>query len=174
MIRFAAIILFLIVTSYAYSQETMNKIVPADIFQKLATPSSNGGKVILHEASEIKQLMLTHTAQNQKIKSFTGYRIQILSANTQETSMQHIRQQQSDFEQTFPEIPIYLKYSDPNFNIRVGNFRTRLESIPTLQLIRKKYPNSYPVKTEISFEELKKPIRVQPETDANAEVEETE
>lgn len=174
MIRLAATLLFLLATYSVYSQDNLNKPVPANIFQELATPSSNGGKVILHEAPEIKQLVQAYTTQNQKIKSFTGYRIQILSANTQETSMQEIRQQQSGFEQAFPDIPVYLKYSDPNFNIRVGNFRTRLESIPVLQRIRKKYPNCYPVKTEIIFDELKKPVQAQQGTDVSTEVETTE
>ena len=38
----------------------------------------------------------------------------------------------------------------------MGNYHSRLESIPDLQRIRKLYPASYPVKTEITLEELKR------------------
>ena len=56
------------------------------------------------------------------------------------------------FEETFQDIPAYLKYFDPDFKIRVGNYRNRLECIPDLHRIR----NSYAVKTEISLDELKR------------------
>ena len=60
------------------------------------------------------------------------------------------------FEETFQDIPAYLKYIDPDFKIRVGNYRNRLECIPDLHRIRKIYPASYAVKTEISLDELKR------------------
>ena len=45
---------------------------------------------------------------------------------------------------------------DDDFKIRVGNYRNRLECIPDLHRIRKIYPASYAVKTEISLDELKR------------------
>ena len=70
--------------------------------------------------------------------------------------MEKLKQMRDDFEKAFQDIPAYLKYIDPDFKIRVGNFRTKLESIPALHRVRKLYSTSYPVKTEITLDEMKR------------------
>lgn len=76
----------------------------------------------------------------------------------------------TDFETEFPDIPVYLNYFDPDFKIRAGNFRSRLECIPVLKRIRSKYPACYPVKTDIPIQDLKK--LSQPQTEETEELEE--
>jgi hypothetical protein len=72
------------------------------------------------------------------------------------SDVEELKKTRDSFEETFQTIPAYLQYIDPDFKIRVGNYHTRLEAIPDLQRIRKLYPASYPVKTEITLEELKR------------------
>ena len=71
-------------------------------------------------------------------------------------NIENLKEMRNKFEETFQDIPAYLKYFDPDFKIRVGNYRNRLECIPDLHRIRKIYPASYAVKTEISLDELKR------------------
>ena len=98
-----------------------------DILQELGTESHNGGQVILDSDTPIDNLL-----------------------------QWHLKEMRNKFEETFQDIPAYLKYFDPDFKIRVGNYRNRLECIPDLHRIRKIYPASYAVKTEISLDELKR------------------
>lgn len=91
-----------------------------------------------------------------KRKTFTGYRIQIHSVSSFGCNIENLKEMRNKFEETFQDIPAYLKYFDPDFKIRVGNYRNRLECIPDLHRIRKIYPASYAVKTEISLNELKR------------------
>lgn len=132
-------------------------VVPRyDIIEELQTPGENGGEVRLHCDSPIANLLKWHIHMNDKKKTFTGYRIQIHSVNSYGCNIEQLKEMRNNFEETFIDIPAYLKYFDPDFKIRAGNFHSRLESIPALHRIRKVYPSSYPVKTEISIEELKR------------------
>ena len=131
---------------HLFAQEADTLIVEAephyDILQELRTESHNGGQWHIH--------------LNEKKKTFTGYRIQIHSVSSFGCNIENLKEMRNKFEETFQDIPAYLKYFDPDFKIRVGNYRNRLECIPDLHRIRKIYPASYAVKTEISLDELKR------------------
>lgn len=140
----------------APQQDSTSTEVNYDIFQTLKEPGANGGSVHLACSPSIDNLVHLHINQNKRNKSYSGYRIQIFSTSSYGSNMEKLKQMRDDFEKTFPDIPAYLKYIDPDFKIRVGNFRTKLESIPTLYRIKKLYPSSYPVKTEITLDEMKR------------------
>lgn len=132
-------------------------IVPRyDILTELNQHGKHDGAVRLHSSSSINNLLKWHTHLNEKKKTFSGYRIQIYSANSYGCDINQLKDMRNKFEETFQDIPAYLKYFDPDFKIRVGNYHSRLESIPALYRIRKSYPSSYPVKTDISIEDLKR------------------
>lgn len=127
-----------------------------DIIQELQTPLDNGGEVTLDSDSHIDNLLQWRIHLNEKNKTFTGYRIQIHSVSSFGCDIDKLKEIRNQFEETFLTIPAYLNYFDPDFKIRVGNYRNRLECIPDLHLIRKKYPGSYAVKTNISLDELRR------------------
>ena len=118
---------------------------------------------------KVADLLQWHIHLNEKDKTFTGYRIQIYSTSSYGSDIEKLKEMRNHFEETFQDIPAYLKYFDPDFKIRVGNYKSRLECIPDLHRIRKIYPSSYPVKTEISLDELKRiPMQDIPEEEKTA------
>ena len=144
---------------HLFAQEADTLIVEAEPhydIQELRTESHNGGQVILDSDTPIDNLLQWHIHLNEKKKTFTGYRIQIYSVSSFGCNIENLKEMRNKFEETFQDIPAYLKYFDPDFKIRVGNYRNRLECIPDLHRIRKIYPASYAVKTEISLDELKR------------------
>ena len=141
---------------FATTPDSVTTIPHYDIFEKLSQCDSTGGKATIHCDSTISNLLKWRTKLNEKKHSFSGYRIQILSVNSYGSDVEELKKTRDSFEETFQTIPAYLQYIDPDFKIRVGNYHSRLESIPDLQRIRKLYPASYPVKTEITLEELKR------------------
>jgi hypothetical protein len=54
----------------------------------------------------------------------------------------------------FPSVEAYEKYDQPNFNIRVGNFRTKLEAYKFLKQVQPEFPTAFIVQDEIEFPEL--------------------
>lgn len=140
-----------------------------NILQELKQPGKDGGEVKLTCSPAINNLLNLHVKVNEKHKSFSGYRIQIYSTSSFGANVNDLKKMRDNFEIAFPDIPAYLNYFDPDFKIRVGNFHSRLECIPALHRIKKQYPSSYPVKTDIKIDELSRiPMQDIPETEDNS------
>ncbi len=58
------------------------------------------------------------------------------------------------FLQKNPETPVYLSWLAPNFRLRVGDLRTRLEAERLLRDLRAVYPGSYIVPDDIEMPTL--------------------
>lgn len=140
--------------SYAQSTDTLQPVVHFNIFEELNQNCPQNGYVNINGVPEINELVNLHTALNKANKHITGYRIQIFSGSSYDHSIEELQLFKENFEKEFPEIPAYLNYFDPDFKIRVGNFKNRLDCIPALKKIRRKYPSCYPVKTEIPISDL--------------------
>lgn len=85
-----------------------------------------------------------------------GYRIQIYYSsvrNAREESAKAI----ANFINEFPDIKPYTQYQEPGyFMVRVGDYRTKIEGYKDLIIIRKEYPNAYPVPSIIAFPDQRK------------------
>jgi hypothetical protein len=88
-----------------------------------------------------------------KIKKIEGYRIQITSF-AGVNSKTSIESAAGQFKQLFPDIPCYTTYSEPNFRLRAGNFRTKIEAYKALQKITPFFPGAFVLKDQIEFKEL--------------------
>ncbi len=79
-----------------------------------------------------------------------GYRVQIFfdSGNNSSTRAREVK---VEFEERFEHIPSYISWKSPNFRVRVGDFRTRLEADGFLNRIIRYYPNAWVIKDEIKY-----------------------
>lgn len=110
------------------------------------------GVVTIMQDERIEQLLKADSIINSQRKSFTGYRIQIFFGGS--TDREKAFEIKKEFLELFPNERAYVVYTAPDFRVRVGNFRTKLESIELYKACSEFYPNCYPVKTEIMFSEL--------------------
>lgn len=154
MYRLIITFLFLSVYAGAQTADSTGIDVRPDLFEELLQVNENGGRVTFKGETGVNDLVRLHMRMNEARKTVNGYRIQIFSGNSLDYSIEQLQQMKADFENDFPDIPVYLNYFDPDFKIRAGNFRNRLDCIPTLKKIRRKHPSSYPVKTEIPLNDL--------------------
>ena len=99
--------------------------------------------------SLIHQLVNRHIAINQAKRSMPGYRIQIYFGQNR-TKANEVK---TDFLQLFPKTGAYLVYQQPNFKIRVGDFRSRLEALKFLKDIQSLYAAAFIVKDEVKLPE---------------------
>lgn len=65
-----------------------------------------------------------------------GYRVQIFSGNDKNKAIQT----KIDFAHRFPDIPTYMTYTQPQFRVKAGNFRTRKEAMELYKQIQNIYP----------------------------------
>jgi hypothetical protein len=87
-------------------------------------------------------LVSKHIQINQNRKSMEGYRIQIFfdSGNNSKTKAQSIYE---GFKAKYPDVRAYLSFKSPNYKVRVGDFRTRLDAQRFLNDIIDEYPNAW-------------------------------
>ncbi|MFN5347783.1 MAG: SPOR domain-containing protein [Bacteroidota bacterium] len=76
-----------------------------------------------------------------------GYRIQ-LYFGSERSKASEIK---TDFSNNFSNTPSYLLYQQPNFKVRVGDFKTRMEASAFLESIKEFYTTSFIVPDEIKL-----------------------
>lgn len=106
------------------------------------TASATPGILTIVEDPEVERLMRGFAEQRQPIR---GYRVQIYLGDRKAAAEDTKR----GFLQKHPEVPAYLSWLAPNFRLRVGDLRTRLEAERLLRDLKPLYPGSYIVPDEI-------------------------
>ena len=74
--------------------------------------------------------------------SFSGYRVHVFMEIGND-ALKHAEETKSQFERAFPDIPIYLTYSEPYFRLRAGNFRNRVEAEQCLRRIKPMFKEAF-------------------------------
>ena len=98
----------------------------------------------------VDMLVSRYSEVHHKKASIDGFRIQI-TAGSNRTS---VYQTKSQFSSLFPKIRQYMVYQAPNFKLRVGNYRTRLEAYKDLQKIIPAFNGAFIIREEIKISEL--------------------
>ena len=101
---------------------------------------------VLHDYESVRFMIM----ENPDNKAIAGYRIQIFFDSGLNSS-DRAKQVRDEFLLKFPEIPAYVNWKAPNYRVRVGDFRSRLEAERTMQLIMIDYPSAWVSKDEINF-----------------------
>ena len=106
------------------------------------------GEVI--QDTRIDRLIKAHIQVNIKQEGMDGYRIQIFFDSGAQSK---IRAQEAydQFIAKYPNTPVYLSFQTPNYKVRVGDFRTRLDALKTLNKIEIDYPNAFIITDRINL-----------------------
>jgi hypothetical protein len=107
------------------------------------TPAVAVGEVRVTLTPAIEKLLTDYSAHEHRMN---GYRVQIFLGDraTAEATKRA-------FLQRNPDVPAYLSWLAPNFRLRVGDLRTRLEAERLLRDVKEAYPGSYIVPDEIEM-----------------------
>ena len=100
--------------------------------------------------SRVDTLVNRYKEVHQKKESIDGFRIQI-TAGSNRTSIYQVK---SKFYTLFPNVTEYLIYQAPNFKLRVGNYRSRLEAYKDLQRFVSDFSGAFIIKDEIKISDL--------------------
>ncbi len=111
------------------------------------TPSvTSSGEVRVTLTPAIEKLLTDYSAHEHRV---SGYRVQIFLGDR--TTAEATKRA---FLQRNPDVPAYLSWLAPNFRLRVGDLRTRLQAERLLRDVREAYPGSYIVPDEIEMPRL--------------------
>lgn len=105
----------------------------------------------------VTQLVQKHIELNERVRTIPGYRIQVASLSGT-SSKNRAFEMKDRIRETYPGVEAYVVFDEPNFKVKVGDFRTRLEAYVFLQRIRPDFPgtiirdNIFP--TQINWDEM--------------------
>lgn len=80
------------------------------------------------------------------IVSSMGYRVQIYYGSDRK----EVFSEQAKFKATYPKLNTYITYKEPNYYLRVGDYRTRLEAQKFLNELRPSYPTLFIFREKIN------------------------
>lgn len=101
------------------------------------------GEITVIADPRIQSLDLKKTKNPTKLN---GYRVQIFFGDR--SKAQDMR---GEFIRKYPDVKAYISYLAPNFRLRVGDFRTRLEGDKFKDEMSRSFPGSYIVKDKIEL-----------------------
>lgn len=106
------------------------------------------GKVEVVKDPRIDTLIAKRADLNKAAGSETtsGYRVQIFTG----TNRKDAYEAQAKFQQEFPDIRTYVIYNDPNFKVRAGDFRTRMEAEKLQEELKKWFTGMFIISEKIN------------------------
>ena len=115
------------------------------------------GKVVVHQDERIKGLQDFVSAGEESLEGvlIDGYRVMIYFDQDKSKS----ESEKSKFMNRYNEHKTYIDYLAPNYRVRVGNFRTKLEAEKLKQEILGDFPTCVVVSDKIQLPELRKPTQ---------------
>lgn len=112
------------------------------------------GQLVIKQDNRLTKILDVYKIISSGNQGYDGFRIQIYSESSIDSSIEQAEEFLKTFKERFPDLKAYLNYYDPDFKIRVGNFRTKIECEHTLKRIKSLYSNCYTVRTFIPFKDL--------------------
>lgn len=104
--------------------------------------AQSNGSVNVSQDDRIESLISKQRQLYKLDSSFSGYRIHVFMEIGNE-ALKHAEDVKKQFEKAFPDIPIYLTYSEPYFRLRAGDFRNRVEAEKCLRRIKPKFKEAF-------------------------------
>lgn len=129
--------------------------VQIDSIVELNFNTTDKGSVTIIKDERLDQITEFIGRKSESIEGtlIDGYRIQIFFAESRSIA----QSQKATFINSFNEHKAYIDYLAPNYRIRVGNFRTKLQAEKFKQELISTYPTSIVLKDKIELPELSEP-----------------
>lgn len=112
------------------------------------TPPDTGSLTIITDPS-IDYLLMKHEEGAIEKKTIAGYRVQLI-ANPTKASVVKVKTQ---FLGIHPDAKIYMTYFQPNYRLRVGDFKTKMEANQYLKTILHDFPAAWVVNDTIVIQQ---------------------
>jgi hypothetical protein len=103
------------------------------------------GSVVFIESGDVSNIFNDYVIKNKKNPTIKGWRIQILSTDDRK-EMESVK---SKFTQEFPSMPVGWKHISPYYQIRVGAFRSKAETLTYIYDIKKSFPAAIAVQDDV-------------------------
>ncbi len=120
--------------------------------QSIALPRPQQGEIHVYADPKLNEdIYLKKRLKNpEKETEFPGYRIQVFFGSDR-TDANKVK---AEFSEKYPDVDVYVVYESPNFKVRVGNYRNKIEAQKLLHDLKQKYDGAFIVPDKIKFPKL--------------------
>ena len=139
-IIFACFLIPMYFGAITYGQDPAKPQILIDLTNAEMQPGD--GSIELFQVGQIENMLKLYIANNKLQNGIPGYRLRIFSQSGQ-TARQKATEVRASFMKSFPETDAYMVYNNPNFQVLVGNFRTKTEARYEKKNIEKKFPGAF-------------------------------
>ena len=102
----------------------------------------DSGTVTVYQDKLVDELVQKQVKLNETASSQEGYRIQIFS-DSGNNSKAKAQATMDEFTTKHPEAKAYLVFKSPNYKVKIGDFRSKLDAIRYLNQITAEYQNAF-------------------------------
>jgi hypothetical protein len=118
--------------------------------QRTTVTADDDSSFVLVRDARFDDVVARQKKENLLHQTIPGYRVQIyFGVNRPKASEVKL-----DFAGRFPDVSAYLTYQQPNYKVRVGDFRNRYEALRFLKSIEGLYPTVFVVPDEVRLPPL--------------------
>jgi hypothetical protein len=137
LIKYCFFFVLILVSAKASAQATRGKVqlVAPPIFDTLLSKRASHNKGIGSGGSSTAGYSSSY-----------GYRVQIYSGSNRSAAFNA----QAKFNKEFPEMRTYIIYREPNFKVRAGDFRSRIEAERMKEELKSLFPAMFIVSEKIN------------------------
>ncbi|MBQ3579828.1 MAG: SPOR domain-containing protein [Bacteroidales bacterium] len=128
-------------------------------------PSIHKGAHEITGDIKVEQMVEKHIEFNERVQTIPGYRVCIAKLSGANSRSQAFSMK-NKFSGEHPGTGVYVVFDEPNFVVKVGDFRSRLEAYAFLQKIKDSYSGTI-IKDNV-FSSAIEPEELVPETDDDA------
>lgn len=117
------------------------------------TPSDKPGTIKINKDDRIDAVSTELATPNDGVSvKIRGYRLQLIASNKKAT----VDEERIKFMAINPEVSTYTDYVQPNYKLKVGDFKTKLEAQKLQHDIRLTFPSALVVSDLIELPKIKK------------------
>lgn len=117
-------------------------MIPMALFAQ----SSDSAGVTVEADARIDKLIEKRKEAFRIDSTESGFRIQIYST----TDRKQILLEEEKFKSNYPELALYMKYDSPNFKLRVGDFKSKLDAQYWFNKLQADYPTLFLVPDKVN------------------------
>lgn len=104
----------------------------------------------INQDPRLEKMLKWHVENNRKRDGMEGFRVEIFFSSALNAKEQALKMKK-EFLSKYPDSNVHIKFTAPNFRVRVGDFRIKNEALKLYKKIEADYPGAFIVPDIIDF-----------------------
>jgi hypothetical protein len=110
----------------------------------IVSAQNEPGVVKIKSDPEISKVLKQRIAYNKDLKLYKAYRIQLFYGSEKAAA-----KQMDKFRILFPNIPVNIIFSSPDWKVQAGSYHTKLDADRDLKEVKMDFPRAFVLETKI-------------------------